>query len=390
MAGTTIATTAPTSAAGKQGRVLRWGDRSVTERMIVQDAQDTVKPQGTRIRLEESGILEELQHHFFATNLTVTPGTGTAVVDKFGPYSLVSPNPGGYAITAGSNTPLISLTGLTMGLLQEVEYPDRSFEANAVPASVLAAEPDVTSAFSYPAATGTLRYWARIPVALKWLGMPGGSVGYLILQNKRISNVLSMLYSTTGAAAPYSIGGTTSGQQPYDVTGNGTVTASPIVENHKILWTVPDARSKMPVFGFTRYLQEVIVPYSGSTFKYLFEPGGLLLRAFPWFLDAGTTPVTDAQIANIIFSYGTNRQIEIWTTFRNRLEQLTAYGRQLPQGAFALDWYTQRRNVVMAKSTENTANVQIQANMASGYTPSANSVVRILLDKVYVVQNRLA
>lgn len=390
MAGTTVAPSAPAGAAGKQGRVLHWGDRGVTERMIVQDQQDNVTPRGTRIRLEESGILEELQHHIYATNLTITPGTGTVTKDNFGPYVTISPNPGNYAITAGSNTPLISLSGMTAGLLQIVEYPDRNFEANAVPASVLAAEPDVTSVFSYPAATGTLRYWMRIPVALKWLGMPGGSVGYLILQNKRISNVLTLGYSVTGAAAPYSVAGSTAGAAPYDFTGPGTATASPVIENWKVLWTVPDARSKMPVFGFTRYIQEVITPYSGLTFKYLFEPGGLLLRAFPWFLDAGTTPATDAQIAQIIFSYGTNRQIEIWTPYRNRLYQEGAYGRQLPQGCFALDWYTERHNVVMAKSTENTANVQIQAVMASGYTPSANSVVRILLDKVYVVQNRLA
>ena len=374
---------APAPTAGKPAqRVLRWGDRGVSERMIVQDAQDSVTPNGTRIRLEESGILEELQHHFYGA-VTVTPGTGTATKDTAGPYPLVS----AYAVTAGSNTPLISLSGLAMGLLQQVEYPDRSFEANATPASVELPEPDLTSVFSHPSATGTLRYWARIPVALKWLGMPGGAVGHLILQNKRISNVLTMKYAASGSA-PYSIAGSAT-TAPYNTTGNGAVTAALTVENWKKLWTVPNARSKMPVFGFTRYLSEVVVPYSGTSFKYLFEPGGLLLRAFPMFLDGGVTPATDAQIASIAFSYGTNRQVETWTPYRNRLEQLNAYGRQLPQGVFALDWYTDRRNAVLAKSTENTANIQIQAAMASGYTPAANSVCRILLDKVYVVQNRL-
>lgn len=381
--GTAIAPTAPQS--GAKGRVLRWGDRGVTERMIVQDTQDNVTPRGTRIRLEESGILEEMQHHFFGT-ATVTHGTGTNAKDAFGPYPLVS----AYAITAGSNTPLIALSGIAAGLLQLVEYPNVSFEANAVPASVLAPEPDVTSIFNHPATTGMLRYWMRIPVALKWAGMPGGAVAYLILQNKRISNVLTMSYAASGAAAPYSIAGATPGAAPYDITGNDTVTASPVVENWKQLYTVPNARSKMPLFGFTRYLSEVIVPYSGTNFKYLFEPGGLLLRAFPWFLDGGVTPATDAQIGQVMFSYGTNRQVEVWTPYRNRLQQVTDYTRMLPQGCFALDWYTAKRNVVNAKSTENTANIQIQAQMAAGYTPAANSVCRILLDKVYVVQNRLS
>lgn len=374
---------APAPAAGKpQQRILRWGDRGVSERMIVQDAQDSVTPNGTRIRLEESGILEEMEHHFYGA-VTVTPGTGTAVKDAAGPYPLLK----SYAVTAGSNTPLIALSGLALGLLQQVEYPDRSFEANAVPASVELAEPDLTSVFNHPSATGTLRFWARVPVALKWLGMPGGAVGHLILQNKRISNVLTMGYAASGAS-PYSLAGSPT-TAAYNTTGNGVVTGNLTVENWKRLWTVPNARSKMPVFGFTRYLSEVVVPYSGTTFKYLFEPGGLLLRAFPMFLDGGVTPATDAQIASFAFSYGTNRQVETWTPYRNRLEQLGVYGRQLPQGVFALDWYTDRRNAVLAKSTENTANIQIQAAMAAGYTPAANSVCRILLDKVYVVQNRL-
>lgn len=378
---TTVAP-APSQTPSK-GKILRWGDRGVSEKMIVQDTQDSVTPNGTRIRLEESGILEELQHHFYGT-ATITPGTGTAVKDNAGPYPLIK----SYAITAGSNTPLIALSGIALGLLQQIEYPDRSFEANAVPASVELPEPDLTSVFNHPAATGMLRFWARVPVALKWLGMPGGAVGHLILQNKRISNVLTMSYAASGVT-PFSIAGTAT-TAPYNTTGNGTVTATPVVENWKTLWTVPNARSKMPVFGFTRYLSEVQVPYSGTSFKYLFEPGGLLLRAFPMFLDGGVTPVTDAQLGSLAFSYGTNRQIEVWTTYRNRLQQLATYGRQLPQGTFALDWYTDRRNAVMAKSTENTANIQIQATMAAGYTPAANSQVRLLLDKLYVVQNRLA
>ena len=372
---------APPAAATK-ARVLRWGDRGVSERMIVQDAQDSVTPNGTRIRLEESGILEELQHHVYGT-ATITPGTGTAVKDNAGPYPIFSQ----YALTAGSNTPLVSLSGLAMGLLQMVEYPDRSQEASAVPAGVELPEPDFTSVFNHPAATGMFRMWARVPVALKWLGMPGGAVGYLILQNKRVSNVLTAKYAASGAS-PYSLAGSAT-TAPYNTTGNGTVTGNLTLENWKTLWTVPNARSKMPIFGFTRYLSEVVVPYSGTSFKYLFEPGGLLLRAFPMFLDGGVTPATDAQIANLEFSYGSNRQIETWTPYRQRLEQALVYGRQLPAGTFAFDWYTHRRNAVLAKSTENTANIQIQAQMASGYTPAANSVARMLLDKVYVVQNRL-
>ena len=374
---------APVQSAGKTVRALRWGDRGVSERMIVQDDAKDVTPRPMRLRLEETGIISEIQHHTYGA-VTITPGTGTATKDAFGPYPIDQ----AYALTAGANTPLISLGPIGRGLLQIVEYPDRSNEANAIPASVMQPPADVSSIFSHPAATGTFRLWERIPVALRWLGMPGGAVGYLIAQNKRISNVITRSWAATGAA-PYELGAAGSGNAAYDITGNGTVTGDLVCETWKTLHTVPDARSKMPVFGFTRYLQEIVDDYSGSQYKYLFEPGGLLLRCISMFLDGGTTPITDADLSTFIFSYGTNKQIDQYTAYRNRLQQESWYGRLLPQGTFSLDFYTASRNTVDAKSTENTANVQLQVQFASGYTPAANSVVHHLLDKVYVVQNRL-
>lgn len=377
-------TKTPVQPAARTARPLRWGDRGVSERMIVQDAQDNVTPRGTRIRLEETGILSELQHHVYGT-ATLTVGTGTIAKSAFGPY----PTFQSYAVTAGSNTPLISLGPIGLGLLQIVEYPDRTFEANAIPASSVQPLADVSNLFNHPAATGTLRFWSRIPVALRWLGMPGGAVGYLILQNKRIANVVTAGYGVSGAGAPYSIGGAANINAPYVLTGNATAVASPVIETWKTLHTVPDARSKMPIFGFTRYIQEITDDYSGSNYKYLFEPGGLLLRCVSMFLDGGATPITDAQLATLTFSYGTNKQVDVYTPYRNRLQQANWYGRMLPAGTFALDFYTASRNTVDAKSTENTANVQMQVAFASGYSPAANSVVHHLLDKVYVVQNRL-
>ena len=377
-------TKTPVQPAAKAVRTPRWGDRGVSERMIVQDTQDNVSPRGSRIRLQETGILSELQHHIYGT-ATITPGTGTAVKDAFGPYPIYQQ----YGLTAGANTPLISLGPIGLGLLQYVEYPDRTFEANAIPAGAMQPLADVTNLFNHPAATGNFRLWTRIPVALRWLGMPGGAVGYLILQNKRIANVFTASYAASGAAAPYSLAGTTPGAAPYDTTGNGTVTGSPVIETWETLHTVPDARSKMPVFGFTRYLQEIVDSYSGSKYTYHFEPGGLLLRCVSMFLDGGVTAIPDSDITSYTFSYGTNKQLDVFTPYRNRLQQANWYGRMLPAGTMALDFYTASRNTVDAKSTENTANVQLQVLFAGGYNPAANSAVHHLIDKVYIVQNRL-
>lgn len=146
----------------------------------------------------------------------------------------------------------------------------------------------------------------------------------------------------------------------------------------------------MPLFGFTRYVQEIQQPYSNLSFTYNFEPGGELLRAIFQFQDQtiGGGPPT-ANFTFITFQYGTNKQLDVYTPFRNIQEQLQMYGRPLTQGTFVFDYYTRNRTLVNTKSTENTSNVQVVATLASGYSVPAGSVVNVLLDKVFVVQNYL-
>lgn len=369
----------------------RWGDPGVSETFIVQDATIAPNPNlpNQQIIMADAGILSEIQHHYYATNLTVTAGTGTASKDTFaGPYDAIN----WYQLLAGANTPLFSLSGRGLGWLQVVEYPGRSWEADAVPVGVENSLTNTSDFFNYPASGSNqvYRFWVRVPVALRWVGVPGGAVGHLILQNKRIANIIKPVFNLSGASAPFSLAASAAGNAPYIVTGNATVTATPSFETWKLLNTVPDSRQKMPLFGFTRYLQEVQVPYSGTSFTYSFEPGGMLLRALVGFYDAtAAAGIATTNITNITYQYGTNKQLDVYTPQRNILEQLTLYGRTLPQGVFAFDYYTAKRSLVDAKSTENTANVQIYATFAQSYTPPANSVVNILLDKVFVVQNYL-
>lgn len=377
-------TNAPVKAAPKPA--TKWGQKGISERFYVSDTALSETPNNQQLILADAGLLSELQHHHFGP-YTISGG---ATKDAFGPYSYMN----NYTFRVGASTPLVQLSGRMLGILQTLEYPDRSWETNATPASVENPLTNASDYFNFPSATGTMRVWSRVPLALKMMGAPGGYVGYIVLQNKRIANVVQPVFNLTGSGSPYSATQASgAGNAPY--TG-GVVTAAPTFETWKTLNTVPQNPNNMPLFGFMRYIYEVLQPYSGTSFTYNFEPGGELLRAVFQFLDAtagtGSTPagMVTSNLNSIAYQYGTNKQMDVYTPYRNIHQQLQDYGRVLPQGCFAFDYYTPWRTLVNTKSTENTANVQVVAQFANGYSVPANSQVSVLLDKVLAVQNYLA
>lgn len=364
----------------------RWGQKGVSERFYVQDTQLSETPNAQQLILADAGLLSEIQHHHYGT-YTIS---GSPTKDVFGPYTYLN----SYTFRVGASTPLVQLSGRSLGILQTIEYPDRSWEVSATPASVENTLTNASDFYNYPSATGTMRLWTRVPLALKMMGAPGGHVGYIVLQNKRIANIIQPVFNLSGASAPYSATQASgSGNAAY--TG-GTVTASPTFETWKTLSTVPQNPQNMPLFGFMRYIYEVLQPYSGTSFTYNFEPGGELLRAVFQFMDAtagtGSTPagMATSNLSQIAYQYGTNKQMDVYTPYRNIHQQLQDYGRPLPQGCMVFDYYTPWRTLVNTKSTENTANVQVVAQFASTYNVPANSQCSILLDKVLAVQNYLA
>jgi hypothetical protein len=388
MAGTPGTSMSATGQQTAKAQPTQWGKKGISERFYVQDSSLTETPNTQQIILADAGLLSELQHHHYGT-YTITHGTGTNGKDAFGPYTALNQ----YVLQAGSNTPIISISGRALGILQVIEYPDRSFEANATPIGVESPLTNSSDYFNYPSTTGTMRWWARIPVALKITGAPGGYVAYMVLQNKRVANVIKPSFNLSGVpvAGAYTAASSANGNAAYVVTGNDTVTAAPIFETWKTLNTVPSSRANMPLFGFTRYIYETLQPYSGSSFTYNFEPGGELLRATFQFIDgAANTGMATANLNQIAYQYGTNKQMDVYTPYRNIHQQLLDYGRVLPQGTFVFDYYTPTRSLVNTKSTENTANVQVVAQFASTYSVPANSQCSIMTDKVFAVQNYLA
>lgn len=382
--------TAPTAISPANGatqkRKTRWGQKGVSERFYVQENTISETPNPQPITLSEAGILSELQHHHYGT-YTIS---GAAKDPQVASYGAIA----SYTYKVSSNTPLVSVSGGSLGIMQIIEYPDRSWETPGVPASI--EDPLINSSdyFNYPAATGIMREWFRIPLALKLFGAPGGHVGYVVLQNKRVANIITPAFNLSGASSPYSATQASgSGNAAYV---GGTVTAAPNFETWKTLNTVPDNLADSPIYGFTRYWQEILQAYNGTSFTYDFEPGGELLTAVFWFIDANgagsgsPAGMATANLSQIAYQYGVNKQMDVYTPYRNIHQAMMDYGRPLPQGAFIFDYYTPWRTLANTKSTENTANPQVVAQFSSGYNVPANSQCRILLDKIYAVQNYVA
>lgn len=362
-----------------------WGAPGVAERYELADESITIAPSGpggTSQTLRPAGILTEVALHCNAS-VTVTHGTGTNAKDIYG-YS------GLYQSVSMKTSPTlatIAASGHMLALLQRVEHPLHTWEQSAIADTVIDPLTNASDGFNYPAATGTFRFWQRLPIAIKLAGVPGGIAGPLILQNKRVTNSIALVFGVTGSSSPYSFASSSGfGNAPYNITGNDTVTGTGTIEPWKTLYTVPDDLRSFPVLGLMRQISEVVKGYSGSSWTYDFEPGGGVLRVIAQVEDATVAGgIATANVQDIVFRYGLAHTTYNESPYFNINKQREWYGTVLGQGVFPLDFYTQSRSLRDVQAAENLAAMQLVIDFASGYSAPANSQVRLLIDKAVTV-----
>lgn len=367
----------------------RWGQRGISEHFINSDTSLPIVPGQSQLSLADAGLLSEIIHHVNA-NSTMTHGTGTNALDVYGPYNLIS----NYLLSTG-NVNLVNLSGRALAILNILEYVTRNWEKNADGDTVMNPLTNSSDYFNFGVGTsGTaniLRYFQHVPLSLPLAGAPGGRVGYVSLQTKRTSTVVKPTFAVTGSASPYSVAATSAGTQPFDITGNDTVTLTGNLETWKQLNTLPQNASDLPIFGYQRQMVEYSLPYTSGNFTYNVEASGDLLRLAITFYDATVKGgMATTNLNNLQLQYGIGKIMDNMTPNVNIHQQQKLYGRTLPQGTFVLDYYTATRSLAEVKSTENTANLQVVANFASGYSVPANSTANILIDRVVTVQPYIA
>lgn len=362
-----------------------WGAPGVAERYHLSDDQITIAPSGpggTNATLKPAGILTEVWLHANAS-VTVTHNTGTNAKDVYaytGLYQAVG-------MKTSPTLATIAASGHMLGLLQFAEQPNGNFESNSDPDTVINPITNASDFFSFPAATGVFRFWLQLPIAIRLAGVPGGIAGPLILQNKRVTNTINLVFGVTGAASPFSFASTSGfGNAPYNITGNDTVTGTGVIEPWKTLYTVPDDLRSFPVLGLMRQISEVLKGYSGSGFSYDFEPGGGVLRVLAQVEDATVKGgIATTNVNDIIFRYGLAHTTYNESPFFNIRRQQELYGSHLGQGVYVLDFYTQSRSLRDVQAAENLAAMQFHLDFASTYVAPANSQVRLLIDKAVTV-----
>lgn len=379
--------------AGQQAPVApktRWGQPGISELYMMQDKAIAIQPNQQSQTLKDAGILPELRLHYNGT-VTVTHNTGTNGKDVYGPYSAIQ------RIDYVTSPSLFTqgMSGHMLGVLQRAEYPNQTWEAQGTASTVMNPLANTSDFFNYPA-SGTnaiLRFWAFLPIAIRLAGFPGGIVGPVVLQNKQVSNSVQVTFGlgAGGVSGAWNFASSTGfGAAPYNVTGNDTVVGQGNLELWKTLYSVPTLQSDLPIMGFVRVLQESLKGYSGSQFSYEFEPGGGVLRFIAQIEDnSAGGGITTTNVSSLQFQYGIAHKSYDITPHQNIVQQLNLYNTVLGQGVYVFDFYTQSRSLRDVQSAENNAAMEFIANFAPTYAPPANSQVRMLIDKIVVVQNAM-
>jgi hypothetical protein len=362
-----------------------WGAPGVAERYHLADDSISIAPSGpggTNATLKPAGILTEVWLHA-NSSITLTHGTGTNAKDIYG-YSGLYQSVG---MKTSPTLATIAASGHMLALLQFMEQPNGNYETSPDPDTIINPLTNASDGFNYPLATGVFRFWQQLPIAIRLAGVPGGIAGPLILQNKRVTNTINLVFGVSGAASPFSFASAAGfGNAPYNITGNDTITGTGVIEPWKTLYTVPDDLRSFPVLGLMRQISEVIKPYSGSGFSYDYEPGGGVLRTLVQVEDATVKGgVATLNVQDIIFRYGLAHTTYNESPFFNIRRQREVYGSVLGQGVYVVDFYTQSRSLRDVQAAENLAAMQLHLDFASTYVVPANSQVRMLIDKAVTV-----
>ena len=384
---------APKTDAGSNGSSMPgakpWGAPGVAERYHLADDSITIAPSGpggTNATLKPAGILTEVWLHANAS-VTNTHGTGTNAADVYRYSSLYQ----SVSMKTSPTLATIAADGHMLTLLQFIEQPNGNYEQSSDPDTSINPLTNASDGFNFPTTFGgaaaVFRFWLQLPIAIRLAGVPGGIAGPLILQNKRVTNSINIVFGVTGAASPWSFASTAGfGNAPYNVTGNDTSLGTGVIEPWKTLYTVPDDLRSFPVLGLMRQISEIVQPYAGSGFNYNFEPGGGVLRMLVQVEDATAKGgVATLNVNDLIFRYGLAHTTYNETPFFNIRRQRELYGSVLGQGVYSMDFYTQSRSLRDVQAAENLAAMQFHIDFASTYNPPANSQVRLLIDKAVTV-----
>jgi hypothetical protein len=359
---------------------MPWGDPAVTRlRRQVDKSINYQVGVNTPTTLEHVGLLKRLRL-LTSLNITNTQGNGGAVQDLQGPWNLYS----NILVRVSGLDLLYQVSGWGAYLINLVNGPS-GVTPNSAPA---AATNGVTAAdvFAFPAsgaqAGQTLMFTLDLPFTTPLLGFE--DLGLWLIQNETVN----MEVVPTFAA----LGGATGLMQPYVLTGTATATVnSGNVAIWREFYGVPSQSSDMPPLGYVHQWEEQYDAVTGNQYDVQHQRGGILERLIYQVVDADSVGnssnvpngILNAQVAGIEFKYDANDTPFDETPYEILNRQRETYGKDLPQGVYTHDFFTETKTLQDTYNTENYINIKTRLRFNKALV--AGSYIRTLRERLLPV-----
>jgi hypothetical protein len=360
-----------------------WGDPAVT-RLRRQADQSIAYATGvnTPQTLQHVGLLKRLRL-ITSLNITNVVGNGAVVQDSQGPWNLFA----NLLIRVSGLDLLYQVSGWGLYLINLVNgYQWAPNSSGVATANTANQQTTTASVFAFPVAGAqaaqTLLFSLDLPFTAPLLGFE--DLGLWLIQNETVNMEVVPTYNA--------LGGATLLQQPYVLTGTATATVN---SGSTALWRefygVPQRQEDMPPLGYVHQWEEQFNAITGSQVDIDHQRGGVLLRLLYQIDDADSTGggnnvlagITNPNVTSIEFKYDANDTPfdEDVTSILERQREL--YGRDLPQGAFTHDFFSQTKTMQDSYNTENYINIKTRFRFAKALV--AGSRIRTIRERLLPV-----
>jgi len=225
-----------------------------------------------------------------------------------------------------------------------------------------------------------------LPFTAPMLGFE--DLGLWLIQNETVN----MEVVPTFAA----LGGTTRLLQPYVLTGAATAVVN---SGNTAIWRefygVPAKPEDMPPLGYVHQWEEQFDAVTGSQIDINHQRGGVLFRMVHQVVDADAAGggvlngLRSVDLTGMEFKYDANDTPFDEDVYSIMARQRELYDRDLPQGVFTYDFFTNTKTLQDTYNTENYINMKTRFRFAKSLT--AGSYIRTIRERLLpVVVNTMA
>jgi hypothetical protein len=365
------------------GSSVPWGSPGITEQLEIQEtpiAMPTATGGPVARPLQRAGFLRKLRF-WSQAHLNVTAYTSAPTRSVWGPLGAYINN---INVKANGQIDLVNLSGLSATVYDEVQNRDGSILST--PASLAAHNMLAsTSLLKYDAVGATGDFYAYYPFEFQHaipfsLSGQMTELGMWLLQNQAIDLAVNINFN-----APYVQGGAAGNNVLW---GGGTLTATTVLADDKVLverelYSIPNDPGSYPNLAWAHQVIEFQNPWTGSQSIFAIQRAGLMLRVVVICLDSSGIPFDiSSEVTSFKWVYGSNETPIDRPGWAYCHEFVHDYNRLPQAGVMVLDFYKWGFDgLKLVKSTEDLANLRIQATFASKTT----GTMLVILDRLIPV-----